>query len=119
MSDPVGINLDILMDAACNDQAIAATLLKLFFELTGQEKTRLTDAVAQGNFATASAVAHKIAGSCASCGMSGVAALFRELEHLCKESLPTDIRERLQTIDLNLQNIRYGLEKHFNCSLAP
>ena len=119
MSDPVGINLEILMDAACNDQDIAATLLKLFFELTGQEKTRLTDAVAQGNFATASAVAHKIAGSCASCGMSGVAARFRELEHLCKESLPADINERLQVIDLELLDIRCGLEKHFNCSLAP
>ena len=118
MNLPAGIDIHILMDAACNNQDIAAGLMKLFFELTGQEQTRLTDSVAQGNAAAASAVAHKIAGSCASCGMSGLATRFRELEHLCKEAIPADVNERLQTINRETQEIRRGLETYFNCSLT-
>jgi len=107
------------MDAACNDQDIAAGLMRLFFELTGQEQARLAAAVAQGNPASASAVAHKVAGSCASCGMSGLAARFRELEHLCKVAIPDDISGRLRAIDHEMQENRAGLEMYFNCSLSP
>jgi HPt (histidine-containing phosphotransfer) domain-containing protein len=113
------MDMAVLMDAACNDQEIAATLLKLFFELTSQEQARLNDAVAQGNAPMASAVAHKVAGSCASCGMNKLAALFRETEHLCKETLPGDINERIQTITQEMIKIRLDLEKHFNCPLTP
>jgi HPt (histidine-containing phosphotransfer) domain-containing protein len=106
------------MDAACNSRDLAADLLKLFFELTGQEQTRLADAVAQENSAAASAVAHKIAGSCAACGMSGPAARFRELEQLCKQAIPADVSDRLQAIDREMQETRLDLEKYFNCSFV-
>lgn len=111
--------MNILMDAACQNQEIASGLMNLFFELTGQEQARLAVVIAEGNSASASAVAHKIAGSCASCGMSGLAARFRELEHLCKTSIPEDVNERLQTIDREMQEVRRSLELYFNCSLAP
>jgi HPt (histidine-containing phosphotransfer) domain-containing protein len=113
------MDMNVLMDAVCQNQELAAGLMKLFFELTGQEQARLAGVVAEGNSASASAVAHKIAGSCASCGMSGLAARFRELEHLCKTAIPGDINERLQTIDREMQEVRRGLELYFNCSLAP
>ena len=113
-----GVDINILMDAACNNQDIASGLMKLFFELTAQEQTRLIGAVEQKNAAAASAVAHKVAGSCASCGMSGLAARFRELEHLCKKEIPADVNERLQSINNEIQAIRLGLEKYFNCSLT-
>lgn len=119
MNMPDGMDIAVLMDAACNDQEIAATLLKLFFELTSQEQARLDSAVAQGNAPTASAVAHKVAGSCASCGMNKLATRFREVEHLCKETLPIDINERIQTITKEMMETRLDLEKYFNCSLAP
>ena len=119
MNMPDGMDIAVLMDAACNDQEIAATLLKLFFELTSQEQAHLNDAVAQGNAPTASAVAHKVAGSCASCGMNRLAALFRETEHLCKETLPGDINERIQAITQEMIKIRLDLEKYFNCTLTP
>ncbi len=113
------MDLDILMDAACNDHEVAVELMKLFFNLTGQEQTRLAEAIAQGNDATASAISHKVAGSCSSCGMIGLSARFKELEHLCKHAIPADINNRLQTIDQEMQDIRKNLEEHFNCSLAP
>ncbi len=119
MDIPDGMDMAVLMDAACNDQEIAATLLKLFFELTSQEQARLNDAVVQGNAPTASAVAHKVAGSCASCGMNKLAALFRETEHLCNETLPDDINERIQAITQEMTSIRLDLEKYFNCPLTP
>ena len=119
MSDPVGIDIDILMDAACGDQDLAIDLVKLFFDLTGQEQIRLADAVAQGNAPSASDVAHKIAGSCASCGMSELAARCRELELLCKKAIPDDVSGRLKEINQGIQEVRCGLETHFNCSLAP
>ena len=119
MSVLTGIDINALMDAACKDLSIAKELLKLFFELTGQEQTRLSAAAAQGDAPTASAVAHKIAGSCSACGMSELAARFRELERLCKGSLPDDLNERLQSVYGELQNIRHGLEEYFNCSFAP
>lgn len=119
MNAPDGIDINILMDAACHNQDLAAGLMKLFFELTAQEQTRLVSAVEQGNAASASAISHKVAGSCASCGISGLAARFRELEHLCKQAIPDDINERLQTISHELQKTRLGLEMYFNCSLAP
>lgn len=106
------------MDAACNSREIAAELMKLFFKLTEQEQTRLADAVAEGNAAAASAVAHKVAGSCVSCGMNRLSARFKELEHLCKEAIPANINERLQTIDQELRDIHRDLEKYFGCSLA-
>jgi HPt (histidine-containing phosphotransfer) domain-containing protein len=119
MNMPDGMDIAVLMDAACNDQEIAATLLKLFFELTSQEQACLDNAIAQGNAPMASAVAHKVAGSCASCGMNKLAARFRELEHLCKETLPGDINERIQIITQDMTTIRIDLEKYFNCSLTP
>lgn len=118
MNVPSGIDIHILMDAACNNQDIAAGLMKLFFELTGQEQTRLIDFITQGNAAAASAVAHKVAGSCASCGMSGLATRFRELEHLCKQAIPADVNERLEAINRESLEIRRGLETYFNCSLT-
>jgi HPt (histidine-containing phosphotransfer) domain-containing protein len=119
MNVPSGMDMNVLMDAACQNQELAAGLMKLFFELTGQEQSRLAGIIAEGNSASASAVAHKIAGSCASCGMSGLAARFRELEHLCKTAIPGDVGERLQAIDREMHEIRLGLEIYFNCSLAP
>lgn len=119
MNTPDGLNINILMDAACNNQDVAVSLLKLFFELTGQEQARLADAVAKGNYAAASAVAHKVAGSCAACGMTGISARFKELENLSKEALPEDACERIQIIDRELRDTRRNLEKHFNCPLAP
>ena len=119
MNIPDGMDMAVLMDAACNDQEIAATLMQLFFELTKQEQTRLNDAVAQGNAPTASAVAHKVAGSCASCGLNRLAALFRETEHLCKETLPGDINERIQAITQEMTQVRLDLEKYFNRPLTP
>lgn len=113
-----GIDIDVLLEATGNDRTIAAELMRLFFELTGQEQARLADAVAQGNFAAASAVAHKVAGSCVACGMNGISARFKELETLCKEAMPDDVCERVQTIDRELQDTRRNLEEHFNCSLA-
>ena len=114
-----GIEINVLMDAACNNRDIATELMKLFFNLTGQERARLADAVARYDHATASAVAHKVAGSCISCGMSGVSARFKELEHLCKEAMPADINDRLKIIDTELQEARRAMEEYFNCSLAP
>ena len=107
------------MDAACKDLSIAKELLKMFFDLTGQEQARLSAAAAQGDAPTASAVAHKIAGSCSACGMSELSTRFRELERLCKESLPADLSERLKGVYDELLNIRLGLEEYFNCSFAP
>ncbi|HPR83325.1 MAG TPA: Hpt domain-containing protein [Pontiellaceae bacterium] len=113
-----GIDIDVLLEATGNDRTIAAELMRLFFELTGQEQARLADAVAQGNHAAASAVAHKVAGSCVACGMSGIYARFKELENLCKEAMPEDACERIQAIDRELQDARRNLEKYFNCTLV-
>lgn len=118
MNLPAGIDINVLMDAACNNQDVATGLMKLFFELTGQEQTRLVSAIEQKNAAAASAIAHKVAGSCASCGMSGLASCFRDLEHLCKIEIPEDVGNRLQAINDEMQELRCGLEKYFACSLT-
>lgn len=106
------------MEATCNDRSEAADLMKLFFRLTDQEQACLTDSAGRRDCTAVAAISHKLAGSCASCGMSGLAARFSELESLCKGSLPADISERIQTISREMQNIRRELETYFNCSLG-
>ena len=114
-----GIDINVLMDAACGNREIAADLMKLFFKLTGGEQANLADAVARKDHAAISAIAHKVAGSCIACGMGGLSAQFKELENLCKNSLPEDTGARIQAVDRQLQDVRRYLEEFFTCPLAP
>ena len=113
-----GIDISVLMDAACNDRDMAIDLMKMFFDLSAKEQIRIADAVSRHDHAGVSAVAHKLAGSCIACGMAGLSARFKDIEHLSKAAMPEDIRGRLQTIDRELQDIRRSLENHFNCTLG-
>ena len=51
--------------------------------------------------------------------LSELAARCRELELLCKKAIPDDVSGRLKEINQGIQEVRCGLETHFNCSLAP
>lgn len=119
MNAVVGVNLNILREATCEDRDLAIELLNLFFEQTALEQKRLNRAAEQRDAQELSAVAHKIAGSCSACGMTALSARMRELEALCRQSIPADIEARLQDTARELQEIRRGLETHFNCPFTP
>lgn len=111
------IDPSILLDAVCDDRQTAIDLLNMFFELTRMEMERLTASITDGDAATASAAAHKIAGSSVSCGLNHLAAGLREIETLCKEAIPADIDDRLQLIDRQLGEGRQFFENHLECQL--
>jgi HPt (histidine-containing phosphotransfer) domain-containing protein len=118
MSAPGIIDVDLLIDSACDDREIAADLVRLYFELTGQEMLRLDEAVANGDFATISAVAHKCAGSSISCGMTRLSELLRNLEQQSAEGIPPDLPDQMEQIKAEMTAVKAAAEKHFDCTFS-
>ena len=110
------INVSNLMDASGGDREIAASLVTLYFELTGGEIARLEEAIRTGDSATTSAVAHKCAGSSSSCGMPVLAVMLKDLEKASVQSMPADAAERMQEIRKEMAAVRTAFEAHFGCS---
>jgi len=112
------VDLSGLLDAAGGDREIAASLIHLYFELTGGEIVQLKEAVREGNAKRVSAIAHKCAGSSISCGMTSLAALLKALETDSAQNMPADADQRLEEVCNELSAVQTALETHFNCSFA-
>ena len=106
------------MDASGGDREIASSLVRLYFELTGVEITRLEEAVREEDAAAVSAIAHKCAGSSVSCGMPALGVMLKNLESESAKGMPTDTSERMQEINREMAAVRSAFETHFGCSFA-
>ncbi len=107
-----------LLDASGGNREIACSLARLYFELTAGEITRLADAIAAGDAATASAVAHKCAGSSISCGMAALAAQLKSLELESLRGMPANAAEQLAEIRKELAAVQTAMETYFDCSFT-
>jgi len=113
------IALSILMEAADDDRETAATLLDLYFRLTTEALESLRKALADGNWETVAAQAHKCSGSSAVCGMSRLADLLRQLEQQAQEPAAEPLQPALEAVLAEFTAVKTFLENHFNRSFNP
>lgn len=112
------VDVRSLLDASGGNRETAASLARLYFELTADEITRLDAAITAGDASTASAIAHKCAGSSIACGMSVLAAQLKKLELESARGMPANAAEQLADIRGELAAVQTAMENHFNCSFA-
>lgn len=112
------VDVTSLLDASGGNQEIAASLARLYFELTAGEITRLAAAITGGDASAVSAIAHKCAGSSISCGMAALAAQLKNLELESARGMPANAAEQLAQIRKELAAVQTAMETYFNCSFA-
>jgi HPt (histidine-containing phosphotransfer) domain-containing protein len=79
------VDLALLSDAAGNDEARMRDLVGLYFRQMSEQMPLLRAAIAAGSAGEVRRIAHRCAGSSASCGMAGVVPPLRDLERMGKE----------------------------------
>jgi HPt (histidine-containing phosphotransfer) domain-containing protein len=107
-----------ILATAGGDRDLARDLIRLFFELTGQEFMLLNAAVKASDAETACDVAHKCAGSSSTCGMMKLAFLLKNLETACVAELPEDAEQQLLTIREEFDASKSAYEQFFHCPFS-
>ncbi len=87
-------------------------LVALYLEQTTSQMEQLKAAVAAGNPVEVRRLAHSCAGASATCGMTRLVPLLRELERQGRQGTLTDAAERFVQAAAELVRIRDFLEKH-------
>lgn len=100
------IDPTVMVESACGDRELVIELIDLYFELARESMEPLENYIASGNALAVLAFAHKLAGSSVACGLIGLAYDLRELEELCKQGMPTDIGERVKSIEQQISDAR-------------
>jgi signal transduction histidine kinase/CheY-like chemotaxis protein/HPt (histidine-containing phosphotransfer) domain-containing protein len=93
-------------------------LVALYLKQTTEQLDLIRTALAEHNAERASRVAHSCAGASATCGMSAIVPLLRQVEHLTQENKVTEAGELLPAIDHEFARLRRYLELHKPMALA-
>ena len=107
------VDLGQLRDAADGDPAEMRLLATLFLEQADELMPRLAEALAEGSAKEVNSLAHKLAGSSASCGMAALVPVLRALEQMGKTGdlrVAGECHERVLT---TFERTRQFLQTHF------
>lgn len=80
------MDLELLNTIFDNDPVQLHEVLSLYLEQAGGQIQKMAEAIKSKSAADLNHLAHKCAGSSASCGMNRIVPLLRELERMGKES---------------------------------
>ncbi|MFC1467443.1 Hpt domain-containing protein [Verrucomicrobiota bacterium] len=112
------VNLDILMEAACDEHDLAIELIHLFFETTAESCDRLKNAIAANDAKEISEASHKCCGASASCGMIELERRMRTIENMGKENQLNEVQSACDDMLQELERCRLFLEKKFNITIT-
>jgi HPt (histidine-containing phosphotransfer) domain-containing protein len=93
-------------------------LVALYLKQTTEQIELIRAALAENNAERASRVAHSCAGASATCGMSAIVPLLRQVEHLTQEGKVPAANELVPAIDHEFTRLKRYLELHKPIALA-
>jgi CheY-like chemotaxis protein len=100
------VDLALLSDAAGNDQGRMRDLAGLYFRQMAEQVPLLGAAIVAGSAGEVRRIAHRCAGSSASCGMVGVVPPLRDLERMGKEQALGDAARVFADLERTLEIVR-------------
>jgi HPt (histidine-containing phosphotransfer) domain-containing protein len=106
------VDFELLNSIFDNDPDQVREVLNLYLEQASAQIEGMGAAIAAGNAPDLNRLAHKCAGSSASCGMNNIVPLLRELERMGKESQLAEAPEFYGLVQAEFQNIRQILIQH-------
>jgi HPt (histidine-containing phosphotransfer) domain-containing protein len=112
------IDLKHLLEIALNDPAELRDLLALYFEHADELLAQLRAATRSAESSEVQALAHKLAGSSATCGMRSVVLGLRELERKAESGALADASAMLDNIKHHLEEARRFFADYF-AEIAP
>jgi CheY-like chemotaxis protein/HPt (histidine-containing phosphotransfer) domain-containing protein len=112
------IDMDRLNEFAGGSVENFNELVSLYLKQTTEQIDLIRTALAENNAERASRVAHSCAGASATCGMSAIVPLLRQVEHLTQEGKVPAANELLPAIDHEFTRLKHYLELHKPIALA-
>jgi CheY-like chemotaxis protein len=110
------VDLGLLNDAAGHDDARRRDLIGLYSKQMAEQVPLLEAAIAKGSAEDVRQIAHRCAGSSASCGMLGVVPPLRDLERMGKERRLADAPRAFAELERRLGMVRDRLRQHAGAS---
>jgi HPt (histidine-containing phosphotransfer) domain-containing protein len=107
-----GIDVQRLHEFADGDLDTMRELVTLYCEQTTGQLEQMAKAASSGDAAELRRLAHSCAGASATCGMQGLAALLRDLEHRSTEGQVAGAADVVNTITKEFANGRRALEAY-------
>jgi CheY-like chemotaxis protein/HPt (histidine-containing phosphotransfer) domain-containing protein len=112
------IDMDRLNEFAGGSLENYNELVALYLKQTTEQLDAIRAALAEDNAERASRVAHSCAGASATCGMSAIVPLLRQVEHLTQEGKVPEAKELVPAIDHEFARLKRHLELHKPIALA-
>jgi PAS domain S-box-containing protein len=106
------VDMTLLADASGHDGARMRDLIGLYSRQMAEQVPLLGAAIAAGAAGEVRRIAHRCAGSSASCGVLGVVPPLRELEHMGKERRLADAPRVFAELEHRLGMVRERLRLH-------
>jgi CheY-like chemotaxis protein len=114
----VEVDMNLLRDAACDDDARLHELLRLYFSQTETLLLKLNGAILAGSAEEVRQVAHRLAGSSASCGMIAVVPAFRDLERMGRDGSLADAPRLFAELEHRFERLRSQLRQYLDAPPA-
>jgi CheY-like chemotaxis protein/HPt (histidine-containing phosphotransfer) domain-containing protein len=118
MAEHPPIDMDRLNEFAGGSLENFNELVALYLKQTTEQIELIRTALAENNAERASRVAHSCAGASATCGMSAIVPLLRQVEHLTQEGKVPAANELVPAIDHEFTRLKHYLELHKPIALA-
>jgi CheY-like chemotaxis protein/HPt (histidine-containing phosphotransfer) domain-containing protein len=112
------IDMDRLNEFAGGSVENFNELVALYLKQTTEQIELIRAALVENNAERASRVAHSCAGASATCGMSAIVPLLRQIEHLTQEGKVPAATELVPAIDHEFARLKHYLELHKPIALA-
>jgi PAS domain S-box-containing protein len=106
------VDMTLLADASGHDEARMRDLIGLYARQMAEQVPLLGAAIAAGAAGEVRRIAHRCAGSSASCGVLGVVSPLRELERMGKERRLADAPRVFAELEQQLEKVRDRLRKY-------
>jgi CheY-like chemotaxis protein len=112
------VDLTLLADASGHDDARMRDLIGLYSRQMAEQVPLLEAAIAAGAAGEVRRIAHRCAGSSASCGVLGVVPPLRDLERMGKERRLADAPRVFAELERKLKMVRDRLREHQAASIT-
>jgi len=106
------VDMTLLADASGHDDARMRDLVRLYSKQMAEQASLLEAAIAAGAAGEVRRIAHRCAGSSASCGMVGVVPPLRDLERMGKERRLADAPRAFADFERRLKLVHDRLRGH-------
>jgi CheY-like chemotaxis protein len=106
------VDMPRLMDFSDGNTDTLRELVTLYIKQTAEQLAQLVAAVGAGDDKEVRRLSHSCAGASATCGMTRLAPLLREIEHLAEDGLLTDVPRLTSEVQSEFVRIREFLTPH-------